>query len=383
LFTIVTTGTDSVADNLCKQLGKLVKVRYVEQLTDVPRVERELVLVKISVPDTDARTDIMHLAEVFRARVLDFGDKALTLMVTGDAGKCLAFAQAASKYGDIVQLARTGKIALKRGEPVPRGSGGWGECQDQRKVSAAVSAAAAAASTPSVRSAVNAAGAGAVAAAAQQPQSIGVYDIYSGSVDGDDTYEMSKAQNILDAAYDDGASASSAHTLSILVQDVPGVLNQVTGVIGRRAFNVQSLAVGPCEEKGMSRITCVVPSSALGVNNLIKQLEKLVYVEKVEDLYESAFIARELMLVKVRCTSAQRGELHNIAEIFHANVVDMSLGTITIEVTGRETKMRALQDILLPYGILEVARTGRVAMSREGGVDSRVLQKKQAAKLMF
>jgi len=157
------------------------------------------------------------------------------------------------------------------------------------------------------------------------------------------------------------------------VEDVPGVLNQVTGVIARRGFNIKSLAVGNSEIPGMSRITLVVPVKELSVQNLIKQLLKLVHVESIQELQNKPRVQRELMLVKIACNTVQRGEIFDIARIFRGSICDISRSTVTIEIAGKEGKLRALQDILEPYGILEVARTGLLACQRDSGVDSNYL----------
>ena len=189
--------------------------------------------------------------------------------------------------------------------------------------------------------------------------------------------------NILDAAYTPEGKKFEAVTLSLDVQDVPGVLNQVTGVISRRGYNVQSLAVGNSEKEGMSRITMVVPGDARSMANLTKQLLKMVYVSSVTELHKVPHVARELMLVKVACPPAARGEIMDIAHIFHGFVCDVSKTTLTLEVVGKEDKMRALQEVLEPYGILEIARTGRVALERESGVDSAYLSHMAGARVML
>ena len=189
--------------------------------------------------------------------------------------------------------------------------------------------------------------------------------------------------NILDAAYTPEAHGYEAVTLSVDVQDVPGVLNQVTGVISRRGYNVQSLAVGNSEKEGMSRITMVVPGDAKSMANLTKQLLKLVYVSSVTELHKVPHVARELMLVKVSCVPSQRGELLDLARIFHGTVCDVSRTTVTLEVTGKENKMRGLQEVLEPYGILEIARTGRVALERGSGVNSAYLMNVAGARVML
>ena len=188
--------------------------------------------------------------------------------------------------------------------------------------------------------------------------------------------------NILDVAYAPEADLYEAATLSVDVADVPGVLNQVTGVISRRGYNVQSLAVGPSEKEGMSRITMVVPGEPSAVEKLTKQLLKLVNVASVTELHKVPHVARELMLIKVACAPNQRGELVDLARIFHGVICDVCKTTVTMELVGKETKMRALREVLEPYGILEIARTGRVALERESGVDSRYLSNMAGQRVM-
>uniref|UniRef100_A0A7S0RGX1 ACT domain-containing protein n=1 Tax=Chlamydomonas leiostraca TaxID=1034604 RepID=A0A7S0RGX1_9CHLO len=349
LFTIVVTGVANTVSNLVKQLSKLVKVRYVEDITKGDRIEREMLLLKLGAPPGPARTEVLQLAQIFRARVVDVSETTLTLCVSGDPGKCAAMCKVMSKFG-VVELTRTGRVCLLRGiralEPSSVGEG---------------------ARRPAAPAAV------AAPAAAK-----GEYGVY-----GEDDAELAgvwEVDNILDPVFEEG-SDFEAHTLNIEVQDVPGVLNQVTGVFARRGYNVQSLAVGPSEREGMSRIVMVVPGSQPAIAKLVRQLEKLVFVENVEDLTAMPFVNRELMLVKVRCTSSQRGELRDLAAIFRAQVLDVSLNTMTIEILGKQDKMKALTDLLEPYGILEIARTGRVAVARESGVDSKFLEQRQSQRI--
>lgn len=365
LFTIVVTGADSAVANLVKQLSKLVKVRYVEDLVGYDRVERELMLIKVNAPPGLPRTEVLQLSEIFRSRVVDVSDRSLTLVVTGDAGKLLVFQQAMSKFG-VEELARTGKIALKRGEQLledaVKGETDAMQKSLQRKQSFRM---------PAVG-----------AAPARGP---GGADVYAVEDDFKGVWEVT---NVLDAAYNpDGTSGEQdgfeAHTLSIEVQDIPGVLNQVTGVFARRGYNVQSLAVGNSEREGMSRICLLVPGTQAAISNLIKQLNKLVFVQKVSDLTDSPVVTRELMLIKVRSAPGQRGELRDLAEVFHGNVCDVSLTTLTMEVNGKEDKMMALQRLLEPYGVLEVARTGRVALSRDSGIDTRYLEQMKGTRVML
>ena len=126
----------------------------------------------------------------------------------------------------------------------------------------------------------------------------------------------------------------------------------MTGVLARRGYNIQSLAVGNSETADLSRITTVIPGSKESSSKVIKQLLKLIHVHSVTDLSDLPFITRELMLIKCRCKPSERKELIDLAEIFHGNVCDISRTTITLEMTGKESKMRAVQDLISPYGRL-------------------------------
>lgn len=131
----------------------------------------------------------------------------------------------------------------------------------------------------------------------------------------------------------------------------------MTGVLARRGYNIQSLAVGNSETADLSRITTVIPGSKESSTKVIKQLLKLIHIHSVTDLSDLPFITRELMLIKCRCKPSERKELIDLAEIFHGNVCDISRTTITLEMTGKESKMRAVQDLISPYGRLLSCRT--------------------------
>ena len=143
------------------------------------------------------------------------------------------------------------------------------------------------------------------------------------------------------------------HTLSLLVDNAPGVLDRVTGVIARRGYNVQSLGVGPAERPEVSRITLVVPGTDASAAKLHAQLLKLTNVLDAADITHIPFVERELMLVKVAAPTGSRGELMDLASVFRAKVSDISGDTLTIEVTGDLEKLAQLQELLEPYGILE------------------------------
>jgi acetolactate synthase I/III small subunit len=156
------------------------------------------------------------------------------------------------------------------------------------------------------------------------------------------------------------------NTLIALVEDKPGVLNRVSSLFRRRAFNIESLAVGHTENPGVSRMTIVVDSST-DVEMVVQNLYKLVNVIQVEDVTEVPTVMRDLALVKVRAQDgATRAEIMQIVETFRARVVDVGLKTLMVEVTGTDDKINGLVEVLRPYGIDEMVRTGRVAMVRGG-----------------
>jgi acetolactate synthase-1/3 small subunit len=156
------------------------------------------------------------------------------------------------------------------------------------------------------------------------------------------------------------------HTLVALVEDRPGVLNRVASLIRRRSFNIDSIAVGPAEQPDFSRMTIVVEGDAAKVEQARKQLDKIIEVLKIVDITDEDMVARELALVKVKATAATRSEIIQIVDIFRANIVDVSPDSLIIEVTGDEDKLNSLFSLLRGFGIKEVARTGRIALTRGG-----------------
>jgi acetolactate synthase I/III small subunit len=156
----------------------------------------------------------------------------------------------------------------------------------------------------------------------------------------------------------------STHTLSVLVENKPGVLAHVAGLFSRRAFNISSLAVGPTEDARVSRMTIVVDGASTPVEQVSKQLDKLVRVLKVVELDDHAAVERELALIKVRIHPALRGELLEVATVFQTKVVDMSPETVVLEATSSPGKLDSLLENLERYGTCELVRTGRIAMAR-------------------
>ena len=164
------------------------------------------------------------------------------------------------------------------------------------------------------------------------------------------------------------------HTLSVLVEDESGALSRIAGLFARRGFNIDSLAVGPAEADGRSRLTMVVEGDQNTLQQMTKQLDKLVNVLQVLDLSQIPAVERELMLLKVSAPPDQRGAILELVQVFRAKVVDMAGDALTIEVVGDPGKLAAIEQVLEPYGILEIARTGRVALERASGVSTPYLK---------
>ena len=156
------------------------------------------------------------------------------------------------------------------------------------------------------------------------------------------------------------------HTLSVLVEDKPGVLARVSSLFSRRGFNIESLAVGPTEVPEVSRMTIVVSVDRLPLEQVTKQLNKLVNVLKIVELEEDSSVQRAIALVKVKADAGQRSSILEVVQLFRAKVVDVALDAVTIEVTGNDDKVEALLKLLEPYGIKELVKSGVIAVSRGG-----------------
>ena len=154
------------------------------------------------------------------------------------------------------------------------------------------------------------------------------------------------------------------HTVVAIVEDKPGVLMRVSSLFRRRGFNIDSLSVGRSEEQGLSRMTIVVDGDSAPVEQVEKQLYKLIDVVKVTDLSQEDMVARELALLKVRCNNVNRHEILDIAHVFRADVIDIATSSVILQVVGDEEKIDGLVKMCEPYGIRELTRTGRVAMVR-------------------
>jgi acetolactate synthase-1/3 small subunit len=156
----------------------------------------------------------------------------------------------------------------------------------------------------------------------------------------------------------------STHTLSVLVENKPGVLARVSGLFSRRGFNIESLAVGPTEHEEVSRITIVVSVEGTVLEQVTKQLNKLINVLKIVELEDKQAVQRELLLVKVRADETSRRDVLQIVELFKAKVADVGPEALTVELTGRPDKLDAMLRMLEPYGIREMVQSGTVALGR-------------------
>jgi acetolactate synthase-1/3 small subunit len=156
----------------------------------------------------------------------------------------------------------------------------------------------------------------------------------------------------------------TVHTLSVLVENKPGVLARIAGLFSRRGFNIDSLAVGPTEHPEVSRMTIVVNVESSPLEQVTKQLNKLIEVIKIVELEDRESVERELLLVKVRATAETRGQVLDAVQLFKAKVVDVTVDTVTIEVTGNADKLSDVLQVLAPFGIRELVQSGMVAIGR-------------------
>ena len=154
------------------------------------------------------------------------------------------------------------------------------------------------------------------------------------------------------------------HVLSALVQNQPGVLAHISGMLASRAFNIDSLAVGETEDPHLSRMTFVVHGDDAELEQVRKQLDKIVTVVQVQDISSEDFVERDLMLIKVKADGPRRSEVSQLVEMFRGRVVDISANSLMVEISGQERKIEAFIELMRPYGILELARTGRIALVR-------------------
>jgi acetolactate synthase I/III small subunit len=171
--------------------------------------------------------------------------------------------------------------------------------------------------------------------------------------------------NLEDLEASGGIRTGRKHVLSILVENKPGVLARIAGLFARRGFNIDSLAVGPTDDTSISRITLTVDGAAHPIDQVTKQLHKLVNVIKIRDLQPGETVARELALFKISCQDGDaRAQVMQFAEIFRGDVVDVSKRSVTVQVTGADDKIEAFEEMVRPFGLIEMVRTGEIAVAR-------------------
>ncbi len=164
-----------------------------------------------------------------------------------------------------------------------------------------------------------------------------------------------------------GLRTGRKHILSILVENKPGVLARIAGLFARRGFNIQTLAVGPTDDMSISRVTLTVDGAEHPIDQVMKQLHKLVNVIKIRDLEPDETVARELALFKISADSDSRSEIMQFTEIFRGKVIDVSKRAVTVEVTGTDDKIEAFEEMVRPFGLIEMVRTGEIAVARGRG----------------
>jgi acetolactate synthase I/III small subunit len=158
------------------------------------------------------------------------------------------------------------------------------------------------------------------------------------------------------------------HTLSVLVENKPGVLSRVAGLFTRRGFNIDSLAVSPTEDEERSRMTITVDTTRFPVEQMTKQLDKLINIIKIRDLDPENMVARELALVKVKADATTRSEVIQLVEIFDARIIDVTSESLTIQATGETDELLNLEQLLRPFGLIELVKTGVVALGRGASI---------------
>ncbi len=157
------------------------------------------------------------------------------------------------------------------------------------------------------------------------------------------------------------------HVLSAVVQNVPGVLAHISGMLASRGYNIDSLAVGETEDPHLSRMTFVVVGDNKVLEQVRRQLDKIVTVVRVVDVSSQDFVERDLMLIKVSCAGGRRSEIRELADVFRGRIVDVAAEEVIVEISGQERKLEAFIDLMRPFGIIELVRTGRIAMVRGAG----------------
>src|ERR671914_403719 len=170
--------------------------------------------------------------------------------------------------------------------------------------------------------------------------------------------------NLSDLEAAGGIHTGRKHIISLLVENKPGVLARIAGLFSRRGFNIETLAVGPTDDPTVSRITLTVDGAAHPIDQVTKQLHKLVNVIKIRDLEPDETVARELAVFKVSADGESRAEIMQFTDIFRGKVIDISKRSVTVEITGTDAKIEAFEQMIRPFGLIEMVRTGEIAVSR-------------------
>ena len=173
--------------------------------------------------------------------------------------------------------------------------------------------------------------------------------------------------NLADLEASGGLHTGRKHIISLLVENKPGVLARIAGLFSRRGFNIDTLAVGPTDDESLSRITLTLDGAMHPIDQVTKQLHKLVNVIKIRDLEPADTVARELALFKISADGASRGEVMQVVEIFRGKVIDVTRRSVIVEVTGTWEKVEAFERMVRPFGLVEMVRTGEIAISRGRG----------------
>jgi acetolactate synthase-1/3 small subunit len=187
------------------------------------------------------------------------------------------------------------------------------------------------------------------------------------------TFKQIKLRNLLNEQ-NKISSFPQKHTLLVLVEDEPGVLTRIAGLLARRGCNIESLAIGRAEVKGVARITLVLPGTNESISQIIKQLYKVINVLKVDDITYVPSVERELMLLKLKATEQTRPQILEISTIFRAKIVDISEDSVIIEITGDPGKILVIEQLVKKFGILEMAKTGKISLTRDSKVNTEYLR---------
>lgn len=190
----------------------------------------------------------------------------------------------------------------------------------------------------------------------------------------EDESETTKQQNLLTLIEKEPNILTKKHTLSVLVEDEPGVLTRIAGLLARRGCNIESLAIGPAETKGVARITLVLPGTHESTVQIIKQLYKIINVLRVDDITYIPCVERELMLLKISATRQNRSKILEIATIFRSKIVDIAEESLTLEITGDPGKILVIEQLLQKFGILEMAKTGKISLMRDSKINTEYLR---------